>query len=155
VVIAAIVVAVLLVLGFADWFRTNQEVSSIYSAEKVADRPLGTYLDNVNSHCFGYKPCVADAARPALPRVSNGLRRLEHVSVLPWHRSAKRCRDRLVDYYKAWVADLRTDVAKSDTPNSVLANIDSNRRLLKRACSDALPMVPLFDLQNRYDKQFA
>jgi hypothetical protein len=142
------------VLLTADWYRTNQEVSQILSAEKAAWPPLREFADHVDrcgSLSFSERlTCFEDAATDALARLPDRRRQIAEITILPWHRAARRCRDRLVDYYKASERSL-VAIVDGSTPGHTA---DSIRRSARRSCKAAIPMFSLFDIKSRVDEQF-
>jgi hypothetical protein len=150
--ITAVVISVVVLLGVADWFRTNQELSSVFSADKTARSSVRRYNVEVKG-LQKYEKYQEPAAR-ALARVADGRQRIEDVTVLPWHRSVVRCRDRLADYYEAIEAYLRAIASQSRGPFEPLgADIDAAYRQQHRVCRAAVPPFALFNLERRADEQ--
>lgn len=144
-----------LVVGTADWYSRNNELSAVISRTRAASRPTERWLDDRADCEDRLRPndCLQEVTEDALARVLPARERIANVRVLPWHSAVRRAKERTLDNYDAAVQAMKDYIGHSEVRSRISwAEWRGAYDSAARAAQDAVPRFPLFNLNARVEE---
>ena len=147
-----------------DWLLRNLEFKSLVTATEASEAPMhfwNTDVQRIRERAEGKSPSaiigeLRTSARDNRKTLLVAINEIERVRVAPWHFSISQAHTSYESHAQTWSTRLHewSVIGLSDDLPTSSGEISATWEIAESDYLDALPLLPLFDLESRVEDIF-